>query len=616
MDHADLNQIHSDPSRDLGQAAPSPTYARLAVAGLVCVALAALAWGLLAEQIPAMILSLLLTTVAARGILRWGARPHVVVLMLALAAMSLFRLYYVVSGPFDLSGDEAQYWDWSRHMDWSYVTKGPGVAAFIWLGRQVFGETALAVRGPAVVLGFFSSLLLFRLGARVADEKAGAIAAGLFQIVPIYALFSVGMNTDPPLIFFWLASLLALHQAMATTARWPWLLIGLTVGLGFLSKYTMAMFFISTLLYLLTRPEGRRHLRTPWPYVAVLLSVAVMSPVFYWNAQHGGANFRHNMGHVVGVGVNTVSGELLRQYIWRLMVHAVTSCMEFIGGQLGAVSPLLLVFLILAAIRRRKIDGLSFWFSVPLFALFVLKSLLSEVLPNWALAAYLTGLIAFAAYYLRDLARFNKHIRRLVVAAVIVAVVGSSLVYYPMAPMALWRSCAISLGGALGIDPHQLGAAANPMKKIRGWADLAAEVDLIRPQVRKPYFICSDRYPIASCLAFYLQGHPRTYCVYQKRPPGQKGKGRLERRMNQFDIWEKEAHDAGQQTYGDFVGQDAIFVTDKPEENKDLPSQLQAVFASWEKLPVVKSKDEFGYDYLIFICHDFKGMKVELPENY
>lgn len=591
---------HPDPEAMLPD--PSRTYAGLAVAGLVCIALAALAWGLLAGQIPAMIVSLLLTTVAARGILRWGARPHVVAIMLALAAISLFRLYYVASGPFDLSGDEAQYWDWSRHMDWSYVTKGPGVAAFIWIGRQVFGETALAVRGPAVVLAFFSGLLLFRLGARVADEKAGAIAAGLFQIVPIYALFSVGMNTDPPLIFFWLASLLALHRAVTTTARWPWLVMGATVGLGFLSKYTMAAFFISALGYLLTRPEGRRHLRTPWPYVAVLLSAAFTAPVLFWNSQHEWVNFRHNMGHVV----RTSAG----------LGGAVSNCLEFVGGQLGAVSPLLLVFLTVAAIRRRKIDGLSFWFSVPLFALFVLKSLQGEVLPNWALAAYLTGLIAFAAYYLRDLARFNKHIRRLVVAAVVVAAVCSSLVYYPMEPMALWRQCATSLSGALGINPHKLGADANPMKKIRGWADLAAEVDLLRPQMRKPYFICSDKYPISSCLAFYLQGNPRTYCVYEKRPPGQKGKGRLERRVNQFDIWEDEARRAGKQTYGDFIGQDAIFVTDKPEENKDLPTQLQAAFASWEKLPVVKSKDAFGYDYVIFVCHGFKGMKVELPENY
>jgi undecaprenyl-diphosphatase len=599
MDSMVSDVTRPDPPQGPDQASPRRCVG-LAVGGLVAIAAAAVAWGFLAQQVPAMLLSLALTALAAGAIFIWGARRHIVILMLALAAVSLFRVCYVVSGPFDLSGDEAQYWDWSRHMDWSYVTKGPGVAAFIWIGRQFFGETALAVRGPAVVLAFFSSLLLLRLGKRLADEKTGAIAAGLFQIVPIYAAFSVGMNTDPPLIFFWLASLLLLHHAMTSTARWPWLLMGLMIGLGILSKYTMAVFCISALGYLLTRPEGRRRLCTPWPYLAVLIALAVTSPVLYWNARHGWVNFLHNSGHVVRVSTG--------------FKGAMVSCLSFVGGQLGVVSPLLLVFMVIAAIRRRRIDGLSFWFSVPLFVLFVLKSIQGEVLPNWALAAYLTALLAFAAHYLRDFARFNKHIRRLVVAAVIVAVVCTALLYYPMEPMAFWRKCAVSLAGVTGVKPHNLGADANPAKKIRGWNDLAVEVDRLRPRMRQPYFIMSDKYPISSCLAFYLDRNPRTHCIYQKRNTS--GRGRLERRINQFDIWEQQERLAGRPTYGDFVGQDAIFVTDKPEENKDLPMELQAVFASWEKIPVVKSKDEFGNNFVIFICHDFKGLKVELPDSY
>src|SRR5262245_31657226 len=34
--------------------------------------------------------------------------------------------------PLELAPDEAHYWDWSRHLDWSYYSKGPLVA---WLIR-------------------------------------------------------------------------------------------------------------------------------------------------------------------------------------------------------------------------------------------------------------------------------------------------------------------------------------------------------------------------------------------------------------------------------------------------------------------------------------------------
>ena len=46
---------------------------------------------------------------------------------------ALLRLLYLACNcPLDLSPDEAHYWDWSRHLDWSYYSKGPGVA---WLIR-------------------------------------------------------------------------------------------------------------------------------------------------------------------------------------------------------------------------------------------------------------------------------------------------------------------------------------------------------------------------------------------------------------------------------------------------------------------------------------------------
>ena len=48
--------------------------------------------------------------------------------------------------PTELSGDEAQYWDWSRQLQLSYYTKGPGVALIIALFTDIFGDNELAVR--------------------------------------------------------------------------------------------------------------------------------------------------------------------------------------------------------------------------------------------------------------------------------------------------------------------------------------------------------------------------------------------------------------------------------------------------------------------------------------
>src|SRR6202162_5112655 len=86
-------------------------------------------------------------------------------LIVGAAAFRLLFLAYHCS--LDLAPDEAHYWDWSRHLDWSYYSKGPLVAYLIRAGTALAGPWSerltagdmLAVRLPAVLCG---SLLVVR----------------------------------------------------------------------------------------------------------------------------------------------------------------------------------------------------------------------------------------------------------------------------------------------------------------------------------------------------------------------------------------------------------------------------------------------------------------------
>src|SRR5271156_4225043 len=85
--------------------------------------------------------------------------------ILILASVVLHVVYLACDCPLDLAPDEAHYWDWSRHLDWSYYSKGPLVAWLIRASCVCFGEWSeqhtgslmFAIRLPAVVCG---SLLL------------------------------------------------------------------------------------------------------------------------------------------------------------------------------------------------------------------------------------------------------------------------------------------------------------------------------------------------------------------------------------------------------------------------------------------------------------------------
>src|SRR4051794_24778983 len=50
---------------------------------------------------------------------------------LILLAAALRAAFLLLDCPLDLAPDEAHYWDWSRHLDWNYYSKGPLVAWII-----------------------------------------------------------------------------------------------------------------------------------------------------------------------------------------------------------------------------------------------------------------------------------------------------------------------------------------------------------------------------------------------------------------------------------------------------------------------------------------------------
>jgi len=69
--------------------------------------------------------------------------------------------------------------------------------------------------------------------------------------------------------------------------------VGLALGLGLLSKYSMATFALSAALYLVLSAPHRAVLHTRWPYLALALGLAIYAPNLIWNLAHDFLSYRH-----------------------------------------------------------------------------------------------------------------------------------------------------------------------------------------------------------------------------------------------------------------------------------------------------------------------------------
>ena len=108
-----------------------------------------------------------------------GGRTAVISHLVILAFVGLNLLYVGFACPFDLSPDEAHYWDWSRNLDYCYYSKGPAVALLIRGSCELFGHTAFAVRLPAVLCGGLLLLGLHRLTLRATGD--GRLSLGVVR---------------------------------------------------------------------------------------------------------------------------------------------------------------------------------------------------------------------------------------------------------------------------------------------------------------------------------------------------------------------------------------------------------------------------------------------------
>ncbi|MBI5970732.1 MAG: glycosyltransferase family 39 protein [Deltaproteobacteria bacterium] len=507
-------------------------------------------------------------------------------LLILLLAISLLRVIYVAWGPFDLSPDEAHYWEWSRRPDLSYYSKGPGVAYVIWFFTRIFGVTELGVRFGAVLFSALASYTVFLLGRdALGSEKAGFYAAVLINITPIFAAGAVLMTTDVLLLFFWGLALYCVFTALKKNSASWWYAAGAAIGAGFLSKYTIVLLLPCILLYLIFSKDDRFWLKRKEPYFSALISLVIVTPVIYWNIFHGQVTIKHTMGqaHVNG-GEFSIIGPL-----------------EFIVSQIGLITPFFFAAIVygiwLCAKTGFKDTGdgrrgalLTFFASAPVFAFFVVMAFRGKVQANWALASYVAAYPAsvwgFESLYER---RADKRglLKAVAVAGVALAAIITLLVHFPQVLFPLG-------GGRLLTMP--------PFNRVTGWTELGEKVSNVKAEMEregKPVFIMSDTYQIASELAFYMKGNPVTFNVEVGT-----------RRMNQYDFWP---------SFAGMTGDNAVYVkggvVDKGEVVPAFERCGREVVAIHYggNVPASRVIKEFT----IFRCYGFKGMgKAQGPKTY
>jgi dolichol-phosphate mannosyltransferase len=407
------------------------------------------------------------------------AATGVVALAMALRLIYAWRV--------ELMPEEAYYWNYAQHLDIGYLDHPPMVGWLIAAATAVFGATEFGVRVGALCCGVVASLFSYRLTREMFDEPSGLVAVVLAQTLPFFFLTGFLMTPDAPLTAAWSGTLYFMYRALIKDRARAWWGVGVCLGLGLLSKYTIVLLGCSALLFMVIDPRSRHWLKRVEPYGAVLLAAMIFSPVIVWNARNDFASFAFQTSRRLADRRQFALFKLLGSVLVLLTPTGAVAAAWALGRGGAVVSG---AEATVEAQQRRGRRFIQVAVLTPL-AVFALFSLRHEVKLDWTGAPWIASLPVLAAGIVRPLHRMGKAIARAWLPTVIVVLLlyGAGLFY-------LARGIA-----GVGYGRH---AELVPV----GWRELGREVGAIADEIARrtgtdPLIVGMDRYAIASELAFY-----------------------------------------------------------------------------------------------------------------
>lgn len=497
-----------------------------------------------------------------------------------LITKAIALVFLVLHAGIGLSPDEAQYWTWSQFLDWGYYSKPPGIAWEIWLGTYFFGNTELGVRFPAIIIGTLIPMIVYLLAKNCRLEPSASFwAAACMALTPLGFLAGFLAITDGGMVLFWTAACAYFVTKVGSGKLPNYPILGLLIACGALFKWPIYVLWFLVLGSWIFFP-----FLISWRiFLGILLSLLALLPSVYWNATHEWATFKH-VSSTIGGG----HGHSKATFIF-------ANAFEFLGAQIGLVSPILFGILLIALWKLLKTQNVSAGikacgcFSILILACGTVAALFMKIQGNWAIFAYPTAFVVIGWYITATVNR-----KRWLVGGLSFSVVAMALVFaFP------------SIQSKGFFDSLPISYRLNPFRHNIGWENLTQELSQIGYTEDEPFF--GDKYQMASILSFYSPNKKRSYFFNLQGI-----------RKNQFSFWPSMPLKPGKRAF-------FIVVENTPQLNNEsflvhkYTEQLHEFFGHVHYLgvkPLYKAYGTMQKGALIFECKDYNGKVPVDPELY
>ncbi len=421
-------------------------------------------------------------------------------LLWILAFIKLVLPFFLQNSFYQPHRDEYLYLAEAHHMSWGFMEVPPLLSVFAWISN-FFGGSMFWIRIWPALFGAFTFLLvgkiILSLGGKTFALFLGWLPFILDGYMRLFFLFMPNFLD----VFFWTLIAFSIIRFIQTQ-RNKWLYwFGVAVGLGMMSKYSVAFYTASILAGILLTKHRKIFVNKHF-YYASLIALLIFLPNIIWQYNHRFPVITH---------MDELQQEQLKY----------NSALGFIISQLMMNFPC--VFIWIAGLvcvlfsEQRKLYRVFAW--TYLFVIALLIVLRGK--DYYALGAY-PVLFAFGAYYLEKITSLRlKWIKYVMITFAVAFGLFAMPLIMPLAkPEALVRyyeKTGLSKTGSFKWEDQQMHPLPQDFADMMGWKEMAmktgAVYNSLPPEEKAKTFVYCRGYFSAGALNYYRKeaGLPEVY---------------------------------------------------------------------------------------------------------
>ena len=420
--------------------------------------------------------------------------------ILCLLAFAKFILPFILQNPiYEPHRDEFLYLAEAHHMAWGFMEIPPLLSVFAWISN-FFGHGIFWIKFWPSLFGALTYFLVGKIILSFGGKSLALLLGFLPFIFGLYLRLHFLFQPNFLEVFFWtLIAYSILRFIQNGKDRWLYL-FGISIGLGMISKYSVAFFVLSMVAGLLIT-RNRKIFLNKHLYIAAIVALLICLPTFLWEYQNHFPVLVH-MRELKRTQLQYVSpkGFLIDQVLMNLPCFFI-----WMAG---------LYFAIFSENGKYRIFAWAYLFVILLLLYFHGK--------NYYSAGVYPVLFAFGALQLERFA--NKHSRVWKYAFVIIPV----LIGVPIVPLGLpvakpsklasyYKKIHAEKAGVLEWEDLRNHPLPQDFADMLGWKEItaktAAAYSTLTEAEKKNTIIFADNYGEAGAINYYRKKYklPEAY---------------------------------------------------------------------------------------------------------